>query len=146
MKDFLCYCPHSGHRRIPRQTASSSYHPYLPTHCPYHPQHPFEIERSIFRPPLRLLFPPLGNPLEYLLPILIQLQLDDLRLARVDADRHRLTVRLFLRDALNVHDVFEAVDRCDFALTAFVAAAGDEDDVVFADGDGADLVRKRGRG
>lgn len=41
--------------------------------------------------------------------------------------------------------VFETVDRDHFSFAAFVGPAGDEDLVVFADGDGADLRRaKRG--
>ena len=75
--------------------------------------------------PLLLLLPALSNPLQDILPILIQLQLDDLHLARVNANRHSLPVRLVFRDALDVDDVFETVDGCDFAFAAFVAAACD---------------------
>lgn len=42
-------------------------------------------------------------------------------------------------------DVFEAVDGGDFALTALVAAACDDDFVVFSDGDGADLEGRESR-
>lgn len=57
----------------------------------------------------------------------------------MDADWYRLPIRLLAGDALNVDDVFETVDGCDFAFTTFVGAAGDDDFVIFADGDGADL-------
>lgn len=43
-------------------------------------------------------------------------------------------------------DVFEAVDGGDFALAALVAAACDNDFVVFSDGDGADLEGRETRG
>lgn len=36
-------------------------------------------------------------------------------------------------------DILEPVDRRNLALTAFVRAAGDEDFVIFANGDRADL-------
>ena len=36
-------------------------------------------------------------------------------------------------------EVFKTIDGDDFALTAFVGAAGDDDFVVFAYGNGADL-------
>ena len=44
-------------------------------------------------------------------------------------------------DALNVDDVFEAVDRGDLALTALVGATDNGDLVVLADGDRADLIK-----
>jgi hypothetical protein len=50
-----------------------------------------------------------------------------------------LAVGLLAGDALNVNDVLEAVHRGDLALTALVGAALDDDLVVLADGDGADL-------
>ena len=40
-----------------------------------------------------------------------------------------------------MHDVFESVDGCYFAFTSFVRAALDDDFVVFADGESADLNR-----
>ena len=39
-------------------------------------------------------------------------------------------------------DVFETVDGCDLAFTAFVRAASDDDFVVFAKGDGFDLDKE----
>ncbi len=89
--------------------------------------------------PLRLHLPPLPNPLQYLLPILINLQLRNHHLARRDPQRHALPVRFFPRDPLDVDYVFEAVDAGYFSFAAFVRAAGYEDFVVFADGEGADL-------
>lgn len=73
------------------------------------------------------------------LPVLVQLQLGDLDLARRNANRHALSVRLLAADALDVDDVFEAVDGDDLALTALVGAALDDDLVVLADGDRANL-------
>lgn len=74
-------------------------------------------------------------PLQNVLAVFVQLQLRDLHLARSDADLHALPVRLLLRQTLDVDDVFETVDGGDFAFAALVAAAHDEDFVVFADGD-----------
>jgi len=39
-----------------------------------------------------------------------------------------------------VNDIFETVDRGDFALAALVGASNDEDFIVLSDGDGADVV------
>lgn len=52
----------------------------------------------------------------------------------MDAQWHGLTVRLLTGYALNVDDVFQAIDRCDFAFATFVGATGDDDFIVFADG------------
>lgn len=79
------------------------------------------------------------NPLQNLLAILIRLDLGDLDLGGGDADRDALAVALLAGHALDVDDVFEAVDRGDFAFAAFVAAAFDDHFVVFAERDGADL-------
>ena len=81
------------------------------------------------------------NPLQYLLPILIQLQLRDLDFARRDANWDTLAVALLSCHTLDVHDVLEAVDGGDFAFAAFVRATLDDYFVVFADGDCADLWR-----
>ncbi len=91
---------------------------------------------------LRLLLvghPPVRDPLQNALPILVQLQLGDLDLAGCDADGYALAVALLAGDTLDVDDVFEAVDGDDLALAALVGAALDGDFVVFADGDCADL-------
>ena len=42
-----------------------------------------------------------------------------------------------------MNDVFEAVDGCDFTVTAFIGSANDGDFVVFTDRDGTDLVREK---
>lgn len=81
----------------------------------------------------------LGDALEDALAVLVDLELGDLDLGRGDADGHALAVGLLAGDALNVDDVFEAVDGDDLALAALVAAALDDDLVVLAEGDGADL-------
>ena len=52
-----------------------------------------------------------------------------------------MAVGLLARDTLDVDDVLEAVDRGDLALAALVGAALDDDLVVFADGNCADLYR-----
>lgn len=91
-------------------------------------------------PPLRLLLPPLPRPRQYVLPVLVHLQLRDHHLAGVHPDQHALPVRLLARHALDVDYVFEAVDGGDGAFAAFVAAAHDGDFVVFADGDGSHLL------
>lgn len=100
---------------------------------------PLPYDHSRLLPPRLLRLPPLRDPFQYALPILIDLQLSNHDLARCDAQRDALAVALLARDALNVDHVFETVDRGHFALAAFVGAAGDDHFVVFADGDGADL-------
>ena len=76
---------------------------------------------------------------KYTLPILVQLQFRDDTLAGVDADRYRLAIRLFARNTLEMHKVFETVDRGDFGFTAFVRATSNHDFVIFADWYRADL-------
>ena len=61
----------------------------------------------------------------------------------MDAQRDCLSVRLFSRDPLDVYDVLEPIDGCDFALAAFVGSADYGHFVVFTDGDRADLVLDR---
>lgn len=50
-----------------------------------------------------------------------------------------MTVGLLAADTLDVHDVFETVDGGDLALATLVGAPFDDDLVVLADGNGADL-------
>lgn len=88
---------------------------------------------------LLVLIPSVRDPLDDVLPILVKLELGDLDLAGRNANRHALAVGLLAAHTLNVDDVFETVDRHDFTLTALVAAALDDDLVVFADGDCANL-------
>ena len=61
-------------------------------------------------PLLLIRLPAKGNPLQNLLPILIRLDLGDLELGGCDADGDALAVALLASHALDVHDVFEAVD------------------------------------
>ena len=86
-----------------------------------------------------MLLSPRFDPLQYTFPILIQLQLRDHDLTWRDAQRYALPICLLTRHALDVDNVFEPVDRGDFAFAAFAGSAHDLDFVVFADGDGADL-------
>lgn len=89
--------------------------------------------------PLGLLLPSLGDPVQNVLPILVQLQLGDDHFRRMHGQRHRLPVGLFAHQAFDVNDIFESVHGDDFAFPTFVRAACDQDLVVFADGDGPDL-------
>ena len=75
--------------------------------------------------------PPLQNPFS----INIQFQLDDAQVTWTDPDRSTCAVDFFFCDAFDVDDPFFTVDGGDAAFAAFVAAAGDEDFVVFAEGD-----------
>ena len=43
----------------------------------------------------------------------------------MDSQRYGLTVGLLAHDSLNVHDIFEPIDRSDFASTAFGGGTGD---------------------
>ena len=84
---------------------------------------------------------PLAYPLQYLLSVLVQLHFRDHNLAWVYADRYALSIGLLPRDSFDVNEVFETVDRCDFAFSAFVGAAYNEDFVVFSDWNATDLRR-----
>jgi hypothetical protein len=95
------------------------------------------------RPLLLIRLSSLPNPLQNLLSILIRLQLCHDDLARVHANRDRLPIALLAAHALDVDEVLEAVDGGDFAFAALVGAADDGDFVVFADGDGSDLLHFR---
>ena len=90
-------------------------------------------------PPLHLLLPSFVVPHKYVVPVLVNLQLRNHDLAWRYAQRYTRSIRLLLRDSLNVNDVFETVDGGDFALAAFVGSADYSDLVVFANGDTADL-------
>ena len=78
--------------------------------------------------------PSVAGPLQYVLAVFVQLELRDLALAWRDADGHTLPVALLARHSLYMNDVFEAVDRCNFAFAAFVGSSCDDDFVVLADG------------
>ena len=80
---------------------------------------------------------------QYRLAVLVELQFGDDYLRWCNADADRLTVNLLAGDALDVHDVFETVDRCDLALTTLQSATSDNNLVVLANGDGADLFAAR---
>lgn len=86
------------------------------------------------------LFPPLLDALQQILPILVQLQLRDDNLGRVDANGHALAIRLLPDKALNVHDPLQTVDARDLALTALVRTPDDRHLVILADGDRANLL------
>ena len=68
------------------------------------------------------------------------MELGDLDLGGGDADGNALAVGLFAGDALDVNHVLEAVAGGDLALTTLVAAALDDNLVVLAERDGADVV------
>lgn len=89
---------------------------------------------------LGLFLPSLGDALQNALPILIQLQLRDDDFGRMNRQLHGLAVGLLAHQAFNVDNVFEPIHRHDLALAPFVRAARHQHLVVFADGDGADLV------
>ena len=100
------------------------------------------VRLCLLRPLRRLLLVRLAtlrDALQDLLPVLVHLQLGDLDLAGRNTDGHALAVGLLTRDALDVDDVLEAVDGGDLALAALVGATLDDNLVVFADGDRADL-------
>ena len=77
-----------------------------------------------------------------ILTVLVELELGDDDVGRVDAQGNGLTGGLVAGDTLDVDDIFQTVDGGDLALTALVAAADDGDLVVLADGDAADLYIK----
>ena len=68
------------------------------------------------------------------------MELGDLDLGGGDADGNALAVGLLAGDALNVNHVLETVAGGDLALTSLVAATLDDNLVVLAERDGADVV------
>ena len=90
--------------------------------------------------PLLPVLSPSLLPLKNSLPISVQLQLRDHDFARCDTQWHALPVRLLAHNSLDVNHIFQTIDGEDLAFAAFVRTAGDEDFVVFAEGDGFDLV------
>ena len=94
---------------------------------------------SLLLPSLSLRFSSLANSLQDAVPILVYFQLRYSHFTWRYSQRYALPVALLAHDTLDVDDVFETVDGCDFALAAFVGPAGDYDFIVFADGDRANL-------
>ena len=80
-----------------------------------------------------------SDALQDLLPVLVELELGDFDLGRCDANWDGLAVGLLARDTLDVHNILQAVDGGDLSLAALVAAALDNDLIVLADRDSADL-------
>ena len=91
---------------------------------------------------LQVCLPTVADALQNLFPVLVQLELGDFNFRRGNSERDGLAIALLAAHSLNVYDVFQAVDRCDLALAAFVCSAFDDYFVVFADGDGAHLLFK----
>ena len=81
------------------------------------------------------------GPGQYVLTILVELELGDDDLGGVDAKGYRLARGLVAGDALDVDDVFETVDGGDLAFLALVGATDNHDLVILANGDAADLLR-----
>ena len=117
--------PHKGEQTTSRPRYSSPSPPLR--HAPgIHAQGP---------PLLLLALVAHGRPLENALPIGVQLQFCDGYVGGTDSHRDAGAVDFLFCHSLDVDDPFLAVDVCHAALAAFVAAAGDEDFVVLADGD-----------
>ena len=85
----------------------------------------------------------LGDALKEGLAVLVELQRGDDDLGGVQGQVNALAVALLAVDTLDVNDILQAVYTSDLALTALVGTALDDDLVVLADGDGADLSRVR---
>jgi hypothetical protein len=85
--------------------------------------------------PLCLTLITLRPPPQNRLPITIQLQLDNLTIRRTNSYRDTNPIDLLLRYTLNLNDPLLAVDGGDSAFAVFIGPAGDEDFVVFAEGD-----------
>lgn len=81
-----------------------------------------------------------GDALNDLFPVLVELELGDLDLARSDTKRHRLAVGLLTLHTLDVDHILETVDRRDLALATLVGATLDDDLVTLGDWDGAHVV------
>ena len=97
--------------------------PTLCSCCPY--QVPILSLLLLLFTLLQLLLSAFSNALQNTFPVFIHLQFRDDAFARVDTNGYRLAVGLFTGDTLDVNDVFEAVDRGDFAFSTFVGASDD---------------------
>jgi len=75
------------------------------------------------------------DALKYALTILVELQLVDDDVARVNTQRNGLTDGLLPNDCRDVNDVFETVDGSDLALATLVGTSDDGDFIIFSDGD-----------
>ncbi len=69
----------------------------------------------------------------------------------MEAEGNRLARGLLLDDTLDVDDVFETVDGGDLAFATLLRASDNQNFIVFADWDGADLegvryIERRSRG
>merc|ERR1719474_2048747 len=85
--------------------------------------------------------PGLSTSVQDLLTVLVHLQLDNLDIGGVDADRDSGTIGLFTLDPLNVNNIFLSVHLRHFAcLLAFVVAPSNDDLVVLSDWHAADAV------
>lgn len=74
-------------------------------------------------------------PLQNRVSVLVDLKLRDLHLAWVDADGDRLSIYFLSGDALDVDDVFQAVNGNNLAFAALERATSDNDLIVLTDGD-----------
>lgn len=83
--------------------------------------------------------PPILNPLQNVLAILVQLERCDQTIARMNAQWDCVAVGLLARHTVDVDEILEAVDRRDLAFAALVGASSDGDDVILANWNGADL-------
>lgn len=72
--------------------------------------------------------------------ILVELQLGDLNVARVDADLNGGTVGLLAGDLVDVDDPLLAVDSDDLAVTALGGATHDNNLIILTDGHAAHVV------
>lgn len=83
--------------------------------------------------------------LQDLLAVLVELELRDHDLRRVNADWHGLAVRLLLHDARDVDHELLTVHSGDATFTVLVRATHNGHFVVLADRDGADLHQAQDR-
>lgn len=77
-----------------------------------------------------------------ILTVLVELELGDDDVGRVEAQGDGLARGLVTGDTLNVDNVFETVNGGDLALAALVGATDNGDLVVLADGNAADLYSR----
>lgn len=73
------------------------------------------------------------------IPVLVQLDVDDNDIARVDADGHTRAVRLVALHTVDMDDPLLPVNLGNLSFTALVLPSDNPDLVVLANGDGAGL-------
>lgn len=109
--------------------------PLPPSQCELKPQRKTHLSRLALDG-----LTTLGDTLEERLTVLVEVELGDDDVGGGDAEGNALAVGLLTDNTLNVHNVLETVDGGDLAFPALGGTSGNENFVLAADGERADLL------